>query len=253
MTPRPVRIPALVGGVLLAGLTLGGCGSSNADDATPEERTFSISGRELTVDSDNSAIELVPGGDGKDVKVVRRFDGWALGGSAGVSWEMRGDTLKLRLTCKGISMGCEAKHRIEVPRGVAVTVKEDNGSVTARDLETPLAITTSNGSIDVRNAKGPLELRTSNGAVKARGLGSRTVSVTTSNGSVEVGAEQVPDHVETRTGNGATRITLPRAGYKVAAHSDNGGTKVDVPRDDAAGHAVTARSGSGRIDIRTAG
>lgn len=251
---RAVRVPALVGGALLAGSLLTGCGTANADDATPETRTFSLSARELTVDTDNSAIELVPGGEGKEVKVTRRFDGWSLGGSTGVTWEMEdGGTLKLRMTCKGVSVGCEAKHRIEVPRGVAVTVKDSNGAVTARGFETRLKVRSSNGAIEVRDAKGPLELKSSNGRITAEGIASRDVSATTSNGEIRLGLTAVPDTVTTRTTNGATRITVPRAPYKVTTGSDNGGVKVNVPRDDAAPHTVSAHSGNGAIEVRTAG
>ncbi|MEU4212718.1 DUF4097 family beta strand repeat-containing protein [Streptomyces sp. NPDC026206] len=252
---RAVRISALAGAALLASAALSGCGTTDADSAAPEEKTFSVSGHELVVDSDNSAIELLPAsGGGKDMKVTRRFDGWALGGSAGVSWEMTdGKTLKLRMRCKGITVGCEAKHRIEVPRGVAVTVKDRNGAIEARGFETALKVDADNGAVDVRDSSGPLELSTSNGQITAEGIRSRKVSATTSNGAIRIAAQQVPDRIETRSDNGATRITVPRAGYKVVTGSGNGRTKVDVPRDDASGHTVTARSGNGAIDIRTGG
>ncbi|GHG73173.1 DUF4097 family beta strand repeat-containing protein [Streptomyces griseocarneus] len=252
---RAVRLSALAGGVLAAAVALTGCATVDADDATPEHKAFSLAGRELTVDTDNSAIELVPAtGNGKDVQVTRWFDGWSMGGETGVSWEMEGgDTLKLRMKCKGLSVDCEAKHRIEVPRGVAVTVKGSNGAVKARGFETALNVRTSNGAIDIRDAKGTVELRSSNGAVTAEGLRAPKVKATTSNGEIRIGLARVPDEVRTSAGNGATRITLPRAPYKVDTKSGNGGVNVDVPRDDASRHEVTARSGNGAIEVRTAG
>ncbi|MBB4892626.1 hypothetical protein FHS39_001637 [Streptomyces olivoverticillatus] len=249
---RAVRVSGLVGGVLAAGVVLSGCGSANADDATPEHKTFSLKGKELTVDSDNSEIELVPGGSGKDVKVTRWFDGWAMGGSAGVTWRMEGDTLKLRMNCKGLTVGCDAKHRIEVPRGVAVTVKDDNGAVTAHGFDTTLKITSTNGSVDVNDAKGPVDLKTTNGSLSAKGLDSQQVSAVTKNGQIRLGLNRVPDSVRTDSDNGATTITLPRAPYKVDATSHNGQVKVEVPRDDASRHTVSARSENGGIQVRTA-
>ncbi|GHF43558.1 DUF4097 family beta strand repeat-containing protein [Streptomyces morookaense] len=255
MSPRTAatRTATVISGVLITGVALSGCGAS-ADDAAPEERTFALSGKELTVDSDSSAIELVGGsGSGKEVKVTRWFDGWAVGGSAGVTWSMDGDTLKLRLHCRGISVGCDAKHRIEVPRGIAVHVKEKNGSVRARGFDSDLKIGTGNGSVDVRDTAGRLEVGTSNGRVTAEeGIRSRQVSVTSDNGSIRLGLQQVPDRVETRTGNGSTRIALPRAAYNVDAHAGNGHVGVDVPRDAASTHAVTARSSNGNLTV-TAG
>ncbi|MFI9200542.1 DUF4097 family beta strand repeat-containing protein [Streptomyces sp. NPDC053048] len=252
---RAARVSALAGATLIAGVVLTGCGSADADDATPEHRSFSISGRELTVDTDNSAIELVPAaGDGKEVKVTRWFDGRVMAGSADVTWSMTDDdTLRLRMKCTGLSVDCEAKHRIEVPRGVAVTVKDDNGAVTARGLETALRIRSSNGAIDVRDAKGAVELRSSNGQITAKNLRSPKVKATTSNGEVRLGFDKAPDEVRTSTSNGATRITLPRTPYKVDARSHNGQVSVDVPRDDAAPRLVSARSGNGAIEVRTTG
>ncbi|MEU1307664.1 DUF4097 family beta strand repeat-containing protein [Streptomyces cinnamoneus] len=253
---RVVRVSALVAGTLIAGATLTGCGTADVDDATPESKSFTIGGRELVVDSDNSRIELVPAaGEGKEIKVTRWFDGWTIGGSAGTTWAMQDDgkTLKLRMKCDGISADCEAKHRIEVPRGVTVTVDDTNGSVSARGFETGMKVTSTNGAIDVRGAKGPLELRSTNGGIDVRDVASRSVSATSTNGAVRLGLTTVPETVTTRTTNGAIRIDLPRAPYKVDADSRNGKVSVDVPRDPAARPAVAARSNNGAVDVRSTG
>lgn len=253
MQPRTAaaRTSIVISGVLVAGVALSGCGAS-AEDAAPEDRTFTVRGQELTVDTDSSAVELVGGsGSGKDVKVTRWFDGWAVGGSAGVTWSMDGDTLKLRVHCRGISVGCDAKHRIEVPRGIAVHVKDKSGSVDAHGFESDLRIGTSNGSVDVRDSSGRLEVGTSNGHVTADGIRSRQVSVTSGNGAVRLGLQQVPDRVETKSDNGSIRIALPRAAYNVDTHAGNGHVSVDVPRDASSAHAVTARSNNGSITVTT--
>ncbi|MFF4405877.1 DUF4097 family beta strand repeat-containing protein [Streptomyces sp. NPDC001262] len=246
-----VRTSIVISGVLVAGVALSGCGAS-AENAAPEDRTFTVRGQELTVDTDDSAVELVgDSGGGKDVKVTRWFDGWAMGGSAGATWSMDGDTLKLRMHCRGISVGCDAKHRIEVPRGIAVHVKDKNGSVDAHGFDSDLKIGTGNGSVDVRDSSGRLEVGTSNGRVTADGIRSRQVSVTSSNGSIRLGLQQVPDRVGTKSDNGSTRIALPRAAYNVDTHAGNGRVSVDVPRDASSAHAVTARSNNGSITVTT--
>ncbi|MEV4443050.1 DUF4097 family beta strand repeat-containing protein [Streptomyces sp. NPDC049577] len=249
---RAARVFLVTSGALVAGVALAGCGAS-AEDAAPEKRTFAISGRQLTVDTDNSAVELVQGADeGRQIKVTRWFDGWALGGTAGVSWAMDGDTLKLRLKCKGLSVGCEAKHRIEVPRGVAVTVEDGNGAVTARGFDADLKLVSDNGALSVRDAKGRLELRTSNGDVTADGIGSRQVSAKADNGGIRLAFAGVPDRVTTENGNGPTRIALPGTAYRVETGTGNGRTKVDVPTDRSGAHAVSAHSRNGDITVITA-
>ncbi|MFD0384075.1 hypothetical protein ACFQ2B_22585 [Streptomyces stramineus] len=145
-------------------MALTGCGGGGVDDAEPERKSFALPGKELTVDSDDSRLELVPG-DGKDVNVTRWFDGWTLGGTAKVTWEMDGSTLKLREHCSGISTDCEAKHRIEVPHGVKVTVKEHNGGVRAKGFASDLKISSDNGEVRVSDSSGALDLSSSNGTV----------------------------------------------------------------------------------------
>jgi Putative adhesin len=242
------RLSLVVGGVLIGGVVLTGCGSADADDAEPEYKSFSLPGRELTVDSDNSEIELVPG-DAKDVKVTRWFAGWTVGGSSSASWSVDGSTLKLREDCDGISSHCESKHKIEVPRGVTVTVKDHNGTVRARGFDTDLKVTTHNGEIKVTDATGALDLSSSNGNVTATGVGSRKVKAGSHNGNVRLALGRVPDRVEATDDNGNVTVELPRASYKVDASSDNGNAKVDVPRDDVSGHTVSGRSHNGNVKV----
>lgn len=251
-TRRTARLSLVAGGVLLAGVAVAGCGNSDLDDAKPEDRAFAFSGQELTVDSDDSPLELVPG-DGKDVKVTRWFTGWTIGGSSKSTWEMDGSTLKLRLHCSGISSNCQSKHRIEVPRGVKVTVKDGNGGVTARGFETDLKISSGNGEVRVTGATGALDLSSTNGTVTATGSGARQVRARSGNGSIRIALKQVPDQVRTVNHNGSTRIELPRAPYKVDVHSGNGNTKVDVPRDDASRHTVSGSSDNGEVQVVAAG
>ncbi|RLV08561.1 hypothetical protein CTZ27_07150 [Streptomyces griseocarneus] len=256
MNPRrTARTTLLVGGVLLAGVALTGCGSANADDADPEHKAFALSGQELTVDSDNSELELVPG-EGKDVKVTRQFSGWTVGGSSSASWEMEGHTLKLRQHCSGIVKQCESKHRIEVPRGVKVTVQDDNGGIQASGFDQDLKVRSSNGPIRVKDSSGALDLSSSNGSVTATGNSSPRVKAHSSNGNVAVALTKVPDSVEATNNNGNVKIELPgtpRVPYAVDAHSDNGTAKVDVPTDNTSKHSVTGRSNNGNVRVVTAG
>ncbi|ARZ70324.1 hypothetical protein SMD11_4730 [Streptomyces albireticuli] len=242
------RLSLVAGGVLLAGTALTGCGSADLDKAEPEYKAFPLAGRELTVDTDNSELELVPG-DVKEVKVTRWFAGWTLGGSSKASWEMDGGTLKLREHCDGLSSTCESRHRIEVPRGVALTVKDRNGTVKARGFATDLKVSADNGEIRVADSTGALDLFSSNGDVVATGAGSRQVKARSDNGDIRLTMARVPDRVETSNDNGNIRIELPRTPYRVDASSENGTTKVEVPRDDASGHSVSGHSDNGNVKV----
>ncbi|WP_217142591.1 DUF4097 family beta strand repeat-containing protein [Streptomyces sp. AC627_RSS907] len=249
----PVRAFAAAGvvAVLVAGLSA--CASAS-DDKAPEHRSFALDGRTLTVDSDDSALEIVAADEhtsGK-VQVTRWFKGSVVVGSEPeVTWKMEDDRLVLRMDCSGVVADCAARHRVEVPRGVAVKVRDGDGSVRARGFRDALDIRTRDGSVRVTDSTGPLELRTADGSVRAE-VSSRRVSAHTNDGSVRLELGTVPDLVESRSGDGSVSITLPRATYKVATSTGDGAVDVSVPRDDSSAHVVNARTGDGKVTVRTA-
>lgn len=239
----------VLGGVVVAAA---GCGADAGDDASPDHRSFALHGRTLTVDSDDSTLVLVPGDDDR-VRVTRWFKGKVvLGGDPKVSWKVDGDRLVLRTHCSGLVADCSAKHRIEVPRGIAVKVTEDDGGVTARGFRSGLDIRTADGSVRVSDVTGPLSLHSDDGSVRATGVGSRSVRVGTQDGSVRLALNTVPDRVTAESDDGSLRLTLPHATYRVTATSKDGSVRVSVPRDEASTHVIGARTEDGSVAVGTA-
>jgi hypothetical protein len=231
------------------------CGASAGDDKEPEHRSFALHGRTLTVDSDDSALELVPA-DVDKVEVTRWFSGRVVvGGDPRVTWAMKDDRLVLRMKCSGVVADCSAKHRIEVPRGVAVTVKDGDGSVSARGFETALDIRTGDGSVRVSDSSGPLTLNSGDGSVRAVGVHSRRVHADTDDGSVRLELGVVPDLVEASSQDGSLTIALPDSSstYRVTTSSDDGSVRVSVPRDQNSSHVVKAHTKDGSVTVRTGG
>ncbi|GGV14050.1 DUF4097 family beta strand repeat-containing protein [Streptomyces griseoflavus] len=248
---RPLALTGAVA-VLVAGL--GACGTSAAGDDDPDRRSFGLPGRTLTIDSDDSALEIVAADDhpAGRIEVTRWFRGRVVVGSdAESTWSMDGDRLVLRQKCSGLVVDCDARHRIEVPRGVTVEVEDKDGSVRAEGFRDALSIRTTDGSVHVTDTTGPLELRTGDGSVRAR-VSSRTVRVHSGDGSVHLELGAVPDLVESRSGDGSTTIELPPAGYRVDTRTGDGGEDVSVTRDSSSPHRVTARTGDGNLTVRTA-
>ncbi|MFD8448210.1 DUF4097 family beta strand repeat-containing protein [Streptomyces coelicoflavus] len=249
----PVRVSAAVGAVAVLVAGLSACASAS-DDKDPEHRSFDLPGRTLTVDTDDSALEVVASDDHASgrIEVTRWFSGSvAVGSDPETTWKMDGDRLVLRMHCSGIIADCAAKHRVEVPRGIAVKVRDGDGSVRASGFEDALDIRTGDGSVHVTDSSGPLKLRTDDGSVRAA-VSSRRVSAHTGDGSVRLDLGAVPDQVESRTSDGSVTISLPRATYKVSTDTGDGAVDVSVPTDDTSAHVVDARSGDGRITVRTA-
>ncbi|MFE7842043.1 DUF4097 family beta strand repeat-containing protein [Streptomyces sp. NPDC057474] len=245
------------GAVAVAGLavalmaSVAACGADAGEDRDPEHRSFALDGRTLTVDSDDSALELVAA-DVDEVEVTRWFEGRVMvGGKPRVTWEMKDDRLKLRVECSGMVADCAAKHRIEVPRGVAVAVRSDDGSVTAKGFAEPLEVRTADGAVRVSDSSGPLELHSDDGSVRALGVESRSVKVSTKDGSVKLELGVVPDLVESRSDDGSISIALPRdTSYRVDSGSDDGSVDVSVPRDEGSSHVVTAHTEDGSVSVR---
>lgn len=275
---RVVRSRAVaVGGVIVAvALFAGGCADAASDDKDPDHKSFALKGRTLTVDSDDSRLEFVAG-DGDEVRVTRWFSGKVVaGGDPKATWKVDGDRLTLRLKCRGLVTTCSAKHRIEVPRGIAVKVTNDDGSVSARGFRTAVDVRTKDGSVRVEGSSGPvtvrsddgsvrvkdssgrLALRTRDGSISAEGVDARRVRADAGDGSVRLELGVVPDLVETTAGDGSITISLPGGGkgadevaYRVATRTGDGSVHVSVPRADNSPHVVSARTGDGQITVRS--
>lgn len=256
MTTRTatVRAAALAGAVVVLVAGLSACAASAGDDTDPDHRSFALQGRTLTVDSDDSALEIVASDENPAgrIGVTRWFQGSVVAGKdPEVAWDMRDDRLVLRLTCSGVIADCSAEHRIEVPRGITVKVEDGDGSVRARGFRDPLSIRTGDGSVRVTDTTGPLELRTGDGSIRAN-VASRDVRTHTGDGSVRLELGVVPDRVESRSGEGSVNIALPRATYRVTTETGDGGVDVSVPRGETSPHVVSARTGDGKVTVRTA-
>jgi len=230
------------------------CGASAGDDKDPDHRTFGLSGHTLTVDSDDSALEIVAadGNHAGKVEVTRWFQGQvAFGKDPKVSWSMKDDRLTLRMKCSGVVADCSAKHRIEVPRGVTVKVEDGDGSVRARGFEDALSVRTGDGSVHVTDSTGPLDLHTGDGSVHAE-VSSRRVRTETGDGSVHLELGAVPDLVDATSHDGSVTVALPKASYRVTTKTGDGSVDVSVPRSDSSAHVVSARTGDGKVTLRTA-
>jgi hypothetical protein len=255
-TRTRTRTSALVasGGTVLLVVALSGCGSTDVEDAPAEHKSFALSGKALTIDAENSTLEIVPA-DVKQVEVTRRVDGWVvLGNGPDATWKMDGDRLTLKVECEAMISNCASRHQVKVPRGVDLTVQADNGKVTASGFDTRLALASDNGEVVVRDSSGPLKLESDNGSVLAERYAGTSVVARSDNGEIRLGFTEVPDLVDTISDNGGIVIDLPggKDTYAVTAEADNGDVSVRVPRSDASPHVVKALSDNGEVTVRSA-
>ncbi|MCC5475988.1 DUF4097 family beta strand repeat-containing protein [Streptomyces sp. NPDC059680] len=250
----PVRAAAMavVTGVLVAGVSA--CGADASDDTHPDHRSFALHGRTLTIDSDDSALEVVATDSAKPgtVDVTRWFQGSVVvGHNPTARWSFQDDRLVLRVHCSGFIADCSSRHRIEVPRGISVKIDNADGSVRAHGFRDPLNIDTSDGAVRVTDSSGPLDLKSADGSLRAD-VSSRRVKADSGDGSVQVRLSGVPDLVDASSADGAVTVVLPKAAYRVSAGADDGTVSVSVPRDSNSAHRVSAHSSDGKVTVRTA-
>ncbi|MFI5803208.1 DUF4097 family beta strand repeat-containing protein [Streptomyces sp. NPDC051561] len=251
-TALTTRTLLAAGGAVLLALAATGCGSADAADAPVEKKSFAYGGKALTIEADDSRLELVPA-DVKDIQVERQVDGWVvLGSGPDPVWELTGNTLKLLVKCTGVSMDCQARHTVKVPRDVALTIKDDNGSVHATGFDTDFKANSDNGAIILKDMRGKLDVESDNGEITGEGIKAKSVTAKSDNGEIELGFSVVPDLVDGHSNNGAIRLTLPKSTYNVQTHTDNGTVKVDVPKSDNSTHLVKARTDNGEVTVQSA-
>ncbi|MFG3260545.1 DUF4097 family beta strand repeat-containing protein [Streptomyces sp. NPDC048172] len=252
MTKRTAAACALAVTVCAVG-ALSACSTEEVSDGKAEHREFALSGKRLTVVSDDSKLELVPvKGENKGVDVTRWFKASKVKGEAKVSWSMEGGkTLRLKTKCTGFIVDCNTRHKVKVPEDVAVTVKTGAGRVVASGFRTPLSVRTKDGNVNVRDLTGPLTLSTVDGNVRAERLRSPSVTATARDGYQLLSFAKAPSSVRTDVRDGRTTVTVPKKQtYKVTTKVSDGTAKVTVPRDAKAPRSIHATAHDGRVAVR---
>jgi hypothetical protein len=266
------------GAAAAAALALTGC---SVDFGTHgETRSYDVRDAVTAVrlTSGNGRVEIV-GSDSRGVHVQERLRWSNSRNKPNPRHSVAGGTLTLDASCGRTVLGpgaCGITYRLRVPRGLAVqvttdegaieatglsgrlTLRSDNGSITARDLRTSaLSAHTADGPIRIggradtadlstdtgrisatglravrltaRTANGPIaltgradtaDLSTDTGEIDATELSSRRLNARTNDGGVRIALAAPPDSVRARTDTGQIRLTLP-AGQSYAITMDN--------------------------------
>lgn len=241
------RPAALACGALLLMLATTGCSETSSHDS-PDRDAFTVPGERLTVVSDNSRLELTAA-DVDKVEVAHWYDGWSAGGDIEPVTRWEDGELRLDIDCGGLLKGCDSRYEVKVPRGLRVSARSENGTVTADGFKDGLTLRSDNGDVRAGAVAGPLELRSSNGEVTADAVASDTVEAVAENEAVRLDFDRVPSAVDASSSNGSVRIRVPRAGYAVKATSGGGDVEVEVPRDSGSGKRITAHSDNEKVSV----
>jgi hypothetical protein len=209
----------------------------------------------LSVDMQTSGDKLVV----KAVYPVDRFDHyrypgnrsgsdaedhWLLSWLGGSNSEVQYQNRRIRVSSSGSGAALWADFRLEIPAGVAVTVKNSVGRVVSTGVRADQRLDTASGDIDVRDSSGSLSLDTGSGDVTVR---QHDGAVDADTGSGDVVFEGVKgDKIAADTGSGNVNL-LDCSG---ALDADTGSGDVRG-RGLVLGPRVHIDTGSG--DVRLAG
>ena len=224
---------------LALGLTVSAFG---AEDVI--RKGFNVSpGGTLHLDGAIGSIQIVTGGTGVAVEVVREADGRQA--------ERRMQEHKITFEQRGNDVFIVSDHdddrwsffdwddydvewNIRIPSRYNVDVSTSGGSINLADIGGTVDARTSGGNIKTGRLSGQSTLKTSGGSINIGG-GTARIVAHTSGGSIKVGDTTGP--VEAKTSGGS--ITLARVHGEVVARTSGGGIRIE----DAQGRVDASTSG----------
>ncbi|MFF3036326.1 DUF4097 family beta strand repeat-containing protein [Streptomyces rubiginosohelvolus] len=232
MNHSRTRTIITLGAVAFLALAATAC-DPDADQANtaPESKSFAFSGDSLTVKSTSADLDLIAA-DVDDIEVERRVSGTKIGGEIDAGWQYEDGVLTLSVDCDGVSVNCDAKYTVKVPRDVAVTAEYGNSAVQVSNL-----------------GGAALHLEGRDGTVQGDGITAASVSVVSRNGDTDLDLTSVPDRVDVQSQDGNVQLGLPASAYAVRTAAKKGDVTVDVADDSTSSHRVNVQTRNGDIDI----
>lgn len=216
-----------------------------------EHRSATYDGvRALDVDVEFESVQIVGTADATAVSLERSYT-WSLAKPA-IGNRLKGALLSITSSCPfSVGLDCSGRIRLVVPNDVEVRVHGSDGSLTLRDLDGPVDVTTSDGSLVASNLTGRVALRTSDGSVEATGLRSGEVTVAASDGALRLAFVLPPSVVTAATSDGSIEVVVPRDGtaYDVTATTSDGRRDVSVPTDPSSPRRMQLRTSDGSIRV----
>ncbi|CAM5460511.1 Putative adhesin domain-containing protein OS=Streptomyces lavendulae subsp. lavendulae OX=58340 GN=SLAV_10445 PE=4 SV=1 [Streptomyces lavendulae subsp. lavendulae] len=204
-----------------------------------ESKTFDVSEKatSVSVDSGGGNVQVVQG-DGETVKVTE--DAKYASGKKPKTEHYVTDgklTLKVGSDCRdGISdADCSVDYKVEVPSGVAVTVRSGGGTV---------GLTGVTGAVDVSSG---------GGEVKAKGLAASKLKAVSSGGTIDVNWVKPPDDVNVEAKGGNVTVRVPDDSYNVSANTSLGSEKVEVKSSSTASRRIVAHTFAGDVKVLVTG
>ncbi|HLH59729.1 MAG TPA: DUF4097 family beta strand repeat-containing protein [Streptosporangiaceae bacterium] len=140
-------------------------------------------------------------------------------------------TLALEDSCPSEPM-CVVSYDVQVPRGTAVRVTDNNGPIILSSLAGPVTATAGLGDIT------------------ATGLAGDTADFTDQNGQIDAAFTTAPEKIDATAALGDITLHVPgTASYHVSVQTSLGTSDVTVPESSSSPHSITATASMGAVTI----
>ncbi|MDI2128058.1 DUF4097 family beta strand repeat-containing protein [Yinghuangia seranimata] len=251
---RPMRVALFTVGGVVAAASIGtaayiGLVAVSSHDVKGHN-DFLFSGQTLTITSDGGEINLVPGDAG--VIKVDRTTTESINGSD-PEWELSNGKLRLDTNCPSfLNLFCDGKYDVQVPKGVDIVVRDDNGSIHVNSLAQNLDLRSDNGSIHVNDSRvDNLRMESDNGSISVNRSFVQTLNASSDNGSFNAHLNSAPVFVKASSDNGSLKLYVPEGPetYKISASTDNGSKDIGSVRTAPDGRPVTLSSDNGSVKM----
>jgi len=244
---QPVaRAAALVLCLGLAAAGLAGCYvSASVGVATLQHstRSYRLSSpvRALVVHGQVGRIDVTGGGPGT-VSVTEQL-----------TFRHTAPVTTHRVTAGILSLSCSVGYHITVPRGLAVQVADNVGTVRLHRLTGQVTVRTGTGIIELASVSGPVQVSIHAGEILGQDVSSAQATLRLSTGRIEMTFSAAPAALSATAAVGSVTLRVP-GGVLYAVHTRVavGSTLVSVTRSAGSPHVITAGTTTGSIIIEPA-
>ncbi|MGH3588183.1 MAG: DUF4097 family beta strand repeat-containing protein, partial [Pseudonocardia sp.] len=150
-----------------------------------------------------------------------------------------------------IGAQCSVDYDVQVPDGVALTVRTDSGGVsitgvTGRDVK----VDVDDGEVRLTDVHGAVDVTADSGNVVGERLDVSSFAAETDSGAVTADFTRAPEKVEVVADSGDVELVLPAGPYRVQVEAESGEERIEVPVDSTSPSSVRVDTDSGDVQLR---
>ena len=142
---------------------------------------------------------------------------------------------------------CSVGYELRLPSAAPISGDTGSGDLALTGVG-PVDVRAGSGTVILDGVAGEVRVQVGSGDIRATGLAGE-VHAESGSGDIEL-ALRDPESVTATAAGGSVTLTVPRSAYTVDTSVDSGEARSDVPSTPGAPHTLSARAGSGDVEVR---